>query len=171
MSFFVNAVAYVLIQEGGFTCNKNDSGAGTCWGITAKTLANYRKIPNVSMDEVQALGQDEAKAIYKSLYWDEMRLDAITDTGVATALLDSAVNIGPGTMMMMAQRAANVTADGIPGPNTFAAINGMGNRNFLNKFIPLLVNHYVDIAINDSKNIVFLKGWLARCQRYLTLMT
>ena len=71
-----------------------DPGGPTNFGIT---IADYRKYvkPDATADDVRAMNVDEAKAIYRSKYWDAMRCDDLP-AGLDYAVFDYGVNSGIG---------------------------------------------------------------------------
>ena len=73
-STYDGALRRVLAHEGGYTNHPSDPGGPTNFGIT---IADYRKcvMPNATAADVEAMRLDEAKAIYRTKYWDAMRCD------------------------------------------------------------------------------------------------
>jgi lysozyme family protein len=118
-SDFDACLALVLVNEGGWSDDPRDPGGATNRGITRATLARWRGRP-VSTAELKALSRAEAAAIYRALYWDAVRADALPK-GVDLAVFDHAVNSGPGRAARTLQSALGVAADGDVGPATLAA--------------------------------------------------
>lgn len=175
MAIFNLAIRYLIKNEGEeYTDNPLDSGGATKFGITLGSLGEYWKSIGLARQptaqDVAALSYDQAVRFYQSMYWAPLFLDSVLDTSSATAILDIAVNIGRETAVRIVQSAVNVVVDGKMGPNTAAAVSAMASKRFLQEFIPLVQNHYVDIVISNPKDVVFLKGWLARSQRMMSLM-
>lgn len=168
MSNFDVSIEYVLTNEGSFIDNPNDKGGPTNYGITQRTLSLYRKAI-CRWDDVKNLSVLEARAIYRELFWIPMRLDLIGDINVATAILDVAVNKGQQSAVYCSQRAAGISVDGVMGPHSRDAINGMTRFQFLSKFIPCVQNEYIDLVLNNPSQIEFLRGWINRSQRLLIL--
>ena len=123
MSVFDNAFKVVVGEEGGYTNNPADPGnwtggrcnagkcAGTKFGISA---AAY---PHLDIADLQL---DEAKAIYKSDYWDRVCCDQLPPA-IALLVFDASVNSGPDRAARWLQTALNVKVDGAVGPVTLAA--------------------------------------------------
>ena len=88
------ALARLLAHEGGYTNDAADPGGPTNFGIT---IADYRKYvkPGATAADVRAMKVEEAKAIYRSKYWDAQRCDALP-AGVDYAVFDYGVNSGIG---------------------------------------------------------------------------
>jgi lysozyme family protein len=116
---FDHALALVLRLEGGFVDHPADPGGATKHGITRETLERARGRP-VSVEEVRALGADEAAIIYRRLYWDAVRADAFP-AGLDLAVFDGALHSGPLRAAALLQRVLGVPEDGIVGPVTLAA--------------------------------------------------
>jgi lysozyme family protein len=106
------AFAVVVGEEGGYVNNPADPGGETRFGVSK------RAHPEVN---IAALTLDQAKAIYKSGYWDKVRGDDLPPP-LALLIFDSAVNNGPSAAAKWLQQAVGVGCDGIIGPATLAAI-------------------------------------------------
>jgi lysozyme family protein len=106
----------VLKSEGGYTNDPRDPGGPTNFGIT---LSDYRAYinRNGNASDVRRMNVDQAKAIYKSKYWDKVNGDSLP-SGVDYTVMDYGVNSGVGR----AQRVYNQkkTSDSI---RTINAIN------------------------------------------------
>jgi lysozyme family protein len=118
-SRFHQAVEVVLQHEGGFVDHPRDPGGATKFGITLETLSRARECP-ASVEDVRELTRTEAVAVYRSLYWDELRADELPP-GIDLAVFDLAVNSGPVRAVRMLQTILGVPADGIIGPVTLKA--------------------------------------------------
>lgn len=118
---FANALAHVLIHEGGYVDHPDDPGGATNFGITLATLQSWRG-RSVTKADVRALTKGEAGEIYKARYWDSCRCDELPGP-VAFIVFDAAVNHGVGRVARILQEALDVTADGRIGPVTIAAAN------------------------------------------------
>jgi lysozyme family protein len=118
-SRFAACVAEVLRHEGGFVHHPRDPGGATNRGITLATLSDWRG-RTVTVAEVQALTEKEAREIYRARYWNAVQGDALP-AGVDLAVFDFAVNSGPGRAARSLQWQLAVPADGAIGPQTLAA--------------------------------------------------
>jgi lysozyme family protein len=88
------ALARLLAHEGGYTNDRADPGGPTNFGITIYDYRKYVK-PNATAADVKAMRVEEAKAIYRSKYWDVQRCDELP-AGVDDAVFDYGVNSGIG---------------------------------------------------------------------------
>lgn len=167
------AITATLEHEGGsrYSNHPADRGGPTRWGITAKTLGEWRKLGRpATADEVKALGQAEAEAIYRARYWDACRCGEIGDQLVAAKLFDLAVNAGPVAAVRMLQRAADrcqgtpVATDGVIGPKTLAAVAECDPGELMIELIHVATEFYLGIVNRDPTQRVFLTGWLRRAR-------
>lgn len=126
---FAACVAEVLRHEGGFVDHPRDPGGCTNRGITLAALGAWRGGP-CSRADVLALGEAEARAIYRVQYWNAMRGDDLP-AGVDLAAFDAAVHSGPRRAALWLQRAAGAEPDGAIGPATLRAVRGANDRRAL----------------------------------------
>lgn len=166
---FETAVEAVLKTEGGYVDDPVDMGGATNFGITLRTLQDYRGKP-VTKEDVQNLTVLEAKKIYKEMYWDRLFLDQVRDPNVAYFLFDQAVNRGPRKAIETIQKVVRVTADGIMGPLTLKSINAYNPRELLVNAVKNSQLAYVDIVLNNPQQLKFLKGWITRTHKALDLV-
>lgn len=141
----------ILKNEGGYVNDPNDPGGETNFGICK------RSYPNV---DIKNLTKDGAKAIYKKDYWDKVNGDQINDQNLATSVFDFAVNAGVGTAIKQVQKMLNVTADGVLGPKTMAALNASSGLS--KSFAKSRVRYYIDIVKSKPTQIEFLTSWMNR---------
>ena len=83
----------LIRREGGFVDHKDDHGGSTKFGITKRTLSEWRG-HDVSRAQVQALTIDEAREIYVRLYVEPFAV--VTDGPLKELLVDTAVHSGVG---------------------------------------------------------------------------
>ena len=91
-STYDEALRRLLLHEGGYCNHPKDPGGPTNFGIT---IADYRKYikPGASADDVRGMRLEEAKAIYRSKYWQALRCDDLP-AGVDDIIFDYGVNSG-----------------------------------------------------------------------------
>lgn len=126
-SRFERCLAEVLAREGGYVDNPADPGGATNMGITHKTLARWRRVSpwwDLPKSAVRALEREEAACIYRALYWDICRGDALP-AGIDLATFDFAVNSGPERALRTLQAVLGVAVDAIVGPETLASAGRM----------------------------------------------
>lgn len=135
----------VLKSEGGYTNDPNDAGGPTNFGITLKDYRLYINPKGTAVD-VQSMTVDQAKAIYKSKYWDAVNGDQLF-SGIDYTTFDYAVNSG-------VSRAVKVL------------------KSFEPCTVPELINkinderlHFLHNIRNGSDWVHFGKGWNDRVAR------
>lgn len=163
---FDQAVEETLKHEGGYVNHPLDRGGPTNYGITMGTLSMYRG-GVVSVTDVQNLTRDEAKAVYKKLYWDNVGLDKLKSARVAGIVFDLAVNFGQGQAVMLLQRAARVTEDGKLGPVTATVVNNFNEKTLALEIVFNAQLRYARLVKNNPSQAVFIEGWISRTHSLL----
>ena len=115
----------VILVEGGYTNNPDDTGGETYLGISRKN--NPKWLAWSKIDEIKKkygtknitsrLKKDEtittsAKHLYKEKYWDTLELDDIPSQKIAHQLFDTAVNMGVTSAIRIAQQVIGMTITG-----------------------------------------------------------
>lgn len=140
------AVTELLKSEGGYTNDPSDSGGATNFGIT---IGDYRRYinKNGTPDDVRRMTVAQAKAIYKTKYWDAIDGDKL-ESGVDYTCFDYGVLAGLGR-----PRACLAKFSTLTGAKLIDAINDE-RTGFLTR-----------LATNRPKDKKFLRGWLTRTER------
>lgn len=135
---FDKAIARVLPIEGGLSMRRSDPGnwtgghvgvgklLGTKYGIAANTYPTL---------DIKNLTWDDAKVIYKRDFWDKVHAGTELPAAVAFSGLDGAINSGQARSIAWLQFAAHVTADGVWGPVTRAAIAAADPNDMLLRYL------------------------------------
>jgi lysozyme family protein len=121
----------LLQHEGGFVDDPADPGGATNKGITMETFrACAKRYLGIepTLENLEALTDAQAAAIYKPLYWDKIRGDEIEPQELADIVFDFQVNAG-GNASKLLQKVLNdlgaqppLPVDGDIGPGTLAAL-------------------------------------------------
>ena len=126
-TIFEQALAIVVVHEGGFSNEKVDPGnwtggrvgtgelRGTKYGISAAAF------PTV---DIKNLSLDAAAAIYRQFYWSPVSGDSLPPP-LALLMFDAAVNNGVVRAITWLQQAVGVGTDGQLGPETLSALEHM----------------------------------------------
>ncbi|TKD51799.1 glycoside hydrolase family 108 protein [Sphingomonas baiyangensis] len=166
----------VIAREGGYSNHAADRGGATRWGVTQAVAR-----ANGYLGDMRHLPRDTAAAIYRRLYWQRPRFDAVADRApcIAAELFDTGVNMGPGVATGFLQRALNalnrngrdyadIARDGAIGPRTLAALDAFlaargerGETVLLKAIEALQGERYMSLAESRPANEAFLYGWLA----------
>lgn len=162
---FDQAFDRLIGHEGEFTDDPADPGnwtggrvgigelKGTKYGIAANTYG-YLDIKNLTLPE--------AKAIYRRDFWD---VAGDAHPAIKFQLFDAAVNHGHGNAIRMLQRAVGVADDGIWGPRSQAALNGMDHNDVLLRFVGHRLKFWASLAKFDN----YGRGWTRRGAENLLL--
>lgn len=167
---FERCIPVILTAEGGYSDHPADRGGKTNMGITESTLNRAYSGSIVSHNNVNALTKDEAKKIYKALYWKPCGADKM-DYPLCLLHFDAAVNHGIGGAGKLIQRTVNrikgpvLAIDGAVGPATLAALKGMEMKFFCLELLKTRKEYFEAIVRNNPKQNVFLKGWLNRLEK------
>lgn len=134
MADFLTAHNRTVKFEGGYQCDPDDNGnwtgsrkgigrlIGTKYGITASVLAAYMK-KEPTVDDMKNLDPDVARMIYLRNYWSPIRGNEIRNQDEANTIYDSAVNMGVGTAIILAQRTLGLHETGIMDQVTLQQLN------------------------------------------------
>ncbi len=172
------ALKEIFGNEGGFQKLKNDSGnwtggkigkgrlVGTKYGICA---ASYPKV------DIPKLTIIQAARYYERDFWGPLKLSGLKSQGLATTIMDTAVNCGVGTAGVLMSRTANIiTGLGENAPATPAvAANDIAWLNSYTKprsqrvsyyyiFQALRTERYIAITKRNPAKRQFLNTWLLR---------
>ena len=115
MAKFEIAYALTAKNEGGYTNHQEDNGnwsggkvgigtlVGTNLGISAPVLSKHLG-RTAFVNDMKNLSVSVAMEIYKKDYWDAIKGDYIKSQDKANDIYDSAVNMGVGTSIGLAQQ-------------------------------------------------------------------
>lgn len=150
---FDQAFEALIGHEGGYVNDPCDPGGETKFGISK------RAYPNV---DIKALTLEQAKAIYKSDYWDRSQCDSLPPV-VAFQVFDTAVNSGIGQSIRFLQRAVGVADDGQVGPLTINAVKRLDAETIVARFNGQRLDFMTKLSTWD----VYGKGWARRIAKNL----
>lgn len=155
----------VLETEGGYVNHPNDGGGPTKFGITQKTLSEWRGYW-ASVQEIKDLTQEEAKQIYEEKYFLGPKLHRLPES-VQLFIFDCSINHGPSRAVKFLQKALNklkvahLKVDGINGPRTRKAAE-KGGEKLKEQLIIERIKFYCLIRCGDASQQVFMDGWIKR---------
>ena len=165
MDSFKNALAFVLLQEGGFCDHPADRGGATNKGITQQVYNSHRQKKGLAVRSVRDIEDQEVVDIYRVGYWEAAGCDKMKDPDLQLLVFDWAVNSGPGVPVKRLQKLVGVAQDGKAGPATLAAIAKYREKYGAKMVAQLTVQRvrfYMDLVANNPRQGVFLEGWLRR---------
>lgn len=165
MADYKKLIPHILKWEGGWANDPADKGGPTMKGITLNTYKLYCKLkgkPVPTQTDLKNISQEEWGYIFKTFYWDKWKADQIQNQSIANLLVDWTWGSGQWGIKHP-QTVLGVTADGIVGPKTIAAINKYPDQRVLfNKLWARRKKHFESIAATNVSQKKFLKGWLNR---------
>ena len=132
----------IIRREGGYVDDPSDLGGATKYGITLATLQAARGRPTTK-DDVRALTEDEARAIYRAEYASPFAAYA-QDPELYALLVDSAVQHGVGR-----------AKEWIAHAPTYA------------QFLRRRIEFYGEIITARPANARFAKGWMRRIGEFI----
>lgn len=169
----MGAQSYVdrlIIREAGFVDNRADRGGPTKFGVTQSRLAKHRG-RDVSVEEVRNLSVTEARYIH-TIDLQNAGLDQLAATEVVEVMVDCVANHGQDRAVRLLQRAiGSVNVDGVLGPITAGAANGMNGLRLALSLCSERVAFYgrlISGSLEDKDgdgipdNTEFAAGWLNR---------
>jgi lysozyme family protein len=175
------ALAKIFRNEGGFQKLRCDSGnwtggkvgkgrlVGTKYGLCAATYPH---------EDIRNLTLAKASRYYERDFWGQLRLSGFKSQGLATTILDTGVNCGPGAAAILFARERNIlsgkgldapvdpviTQDDVAWANAYTKPKTQRVLFYL-VFQALRSERYVAIAKHDPNKRQFLDDWLIRTWR------
>lgn len=107
--------------------------------------------------------QSECRNFYYAEYWLKMKCDIVANDNFATNLFLLGVNAGTKRAIKVGQEACGIISDGIIGKNTINAWR-LADEQQVTKFTEIEIGYYQSLVKKNSKNKVFLDGWLNRAR-------
>jgi hypothetical protein len=159
-----NIVRFELSRGRGYSNDPNDPGGPTMIGVTIRTYTAYCKkkgYPAPSEKTLQNIPYNHWKEILKTNFWDWCRADEIEFQPLRWIIVDWVWASGPKVIRRI-QRILKVKADGIIGPKTLAAINGM-EGDYIFALVRQSREAYIDEKCRENPKLEkYRKGWLKR---------
>lgn len=165
-------ITELIRVEGGFVNDPDDLGGPTKYGITLRTLSEWRA-SNCTIEDVKNLGTNEARDIYLSEYYYEPQFNLLPED-LQAQLVDMAVQHDPVDAVRMLQEVCSLAGfqckpDGKLGPIT----RGVVAKAYL-KMGPFLINaiserreqYYYWLIQKRPVNKKYEKGWIKRARSF-----
>lgn len=175
-------VKALLVREGGFVNNPNDSGGATNEGISLKYLRrvglargdlNHDGV--IDEKDILAVTPAIAGQFYKEDFYLHPGINQLPD-GLQPQVFDIAVNAGPPRAVMLLQEVLAkalgiaVRDDGVLGPTTVGlarkAVAQDGLKEITNDLVDARKAFYNRTVARYPQDKVFLKGWLRRAEQF-----
>ena len=158
---FREALARILVHEGGKVDDPRDPGGRTNKGVTQRVYNAWRTKSHLPLRDVYLISDLEVEAIYRFQYWEPINGDQLPP-GVGYVVMDGAVNSGPKQSAKWLQRALGfeqAQVDGVIGSVTINAAQQAPDHDAL---IARIIDRR-EIFLRALKTFpTFGKGWLRR---------
>lgn len=174
--------------EGGYVDDPDDNGKCTNHGVTQALAEQYKTTLKTKFGwdgNMRNLTTEMAFFIYKTHFWDKMKLDEVMKRSVflADRLFDLGINAGKTVAVKNLQRYLNVMnnrqtywkdidADGAMGPKSLAALDAYiakrgatGKDYLIDAMLDMQSTYYIELAERREKDEKFIYGWQARKRR------
>ncbi len=139
-------------REGGYVFDPKDPGGETKFGISKRSYPDL---------DIKNLTKAEAADIYERDFWLATGI-ALLGLPLAEAVLDFAVNAGPGAAIRAVQRAVGVPTDGVLGPRTRGAVLGTPEGQFARALLLERLLFYVRTILARPTSLKYARGWFNR---------
>ncbi len=169
---------YIQPNEGYFANLTGDSGGETYGGIARNLNPQWEGWPIVdqyvyykgglsAMENNEQIPDADPYVVnfYQNL-WSNTKMGSIVNQGVANILFDFIVNSGINTAVKHVQKIVGVTADGIIGNQTLAAINAFNPSLLFDAIKEDRASFYTKLANTYANDKQFLSGWLNRLTKF-----
>jgi lysozyme family protein len=167
-------ISQIIAREGGYADHPNDRGGPTNHGITQQVARAFGY-----MGDMRTMSVTIARQIYRERYWFQPGFSLVNmrSKTIAEELLDTGVNMGPGTAARFLQRALNtlntdqqhypdIGVDGAVGKMTLYALDQFLTRRGEDgvKVLLRMLNgqqsvRYIEISEADKRQESFQFGW------------
>lgn len=148
----------------GFANDPDDLGGATMCGVTLATFAEYcrrKGYPRPTIVRLKAIKYKKWLEILKTMFWDKWKADQINNESIALILVDWVWGSGK-YGITIPQKAIGVTADGIVGPKTIAAVNAKDPKQLFDLIRKERLAYIERICRSRPTNLKYKRGWLNR---------
>jgi lysozyme family protein len=151
-------------HEGGFQNNPHDRANWTGGQVGIGTLVGTNGgITTLDMPgaDIRNLTTETKVQYYLANYWKPL-YSQIVYQPFANKLFDLGVLFGISTTVKNLQEVLELTADGVFGPNTLAAVNASNDNLLLPKFQRAMQSHALAVANANPNERYALSDWIRR---------
>ena len=157
------SLKWVRLDEGGNNDDPDDSGGRTSRGITQREYNAWCELHHFPQGDVWEADDSHIDQIYQGEYWQPQCDDL--PCGSDYIFFDMNVNSGPHEATILLQRALGVNDDGRIGAVTKLALQKADQTKLVQAYAAEKRMFYTNLAIRNSHDKKFLKGWLDRTIR------
>lgn len=166
---FEKAFEMIIGHEGEYSNHPMDHGGPTIFGITHREISKFLG-HEASIDEVKHFPLESAKAIYKTKYWDAIKLDSINSLLIKLLIFDQGVNCGPVSALIRMEKILGIKPNGVMDNETIFAINKRDEKELAYEFVKATQKNYINIVKKNATQIVFLSGWINRSLKLMDMI-
>ena len=165
----------IIEKEGGYVNHPDDRGGPTNLGITLITAKSWFG-PSYTEESLKELTKEQAKKIYKKAFYIDTGFNLLPEH-IQASVIDAAVMSGPRRATRILQETINtfklgrLVVDGILGPLTYRearAMDQLWGPWLINNYADIRILYYIRIVVNNTSQLVFLKGWVNRALAFKT---
>lgn len=166
MADVMTLAPFILSFEGKFVNDKDDMGGATNRGVTIATWKKQGYDKNgdgkIDVEDLKLISDEDAvNVILRPHYWDRWKADQIHSQSLANILVDWVWGSGAHGIKIP-QQMLGLTADGVVGPKTIAALNNTDYEEFFNELKVRREEFFKRIVTAKPTQKKFLNGWLRR---------
>ena len=184
-SGFESAIPIILKHEGKLSDDPSDKGGITKYGISLRYLkqliasrpdlmSNYDLSHDKIINDydIANMSIEEARELYRTQFWDKLKIGRINNQRIATKVLDMSVNMGTSRAIKLLQQACgklsgsnHLAINGTLDNETVGFINeldGKQEKRLLELLRIVSKEYYMYIATKHPTYKRFLAGWLRR---------
>lgn len=157
--------AFVRAKKKGWSNDPKDNGGATMVGVTIGTYRSYCRYKGKttpSITDLKNITYKEWRDIVHTMFWSKWKADLIEDQSVANMVVDWVWASGQGIGIKRVQKILGITADGIVGPKTIAAVNSANSSDLFTKIYNARAAHFNSIVKNNPSQKKWLNGWMNR---------
>ena len=147
----------------------NDRGGTTKHGVTQPVFDDWRAMTGGPRESVLVLEKPEAYALFYNMFWRTTGASNLPD-GLDFAVFQAGVNIGDRMAVILLQRILGVTADGIVGPQTLAAVKTWPLDSLIATFLQSQKDYYDKVIARHPTQVSNFDGWMNRVDNSLAFI-
>ena len=170
---YEQALKIILLNEGGYVNDPNDSGGETYCGISRNNFPNWDGWHTIDVERGCAdfpnslshnpILLDSLSLFYFDMFWTPLKLNGIKNDMLKLHIFDEAVNTGTHEAIILLQSIIGVTQDGCVGNDTLNTTNNYPNQlELAQRYMLGRDSFYQEIVKKKPENQKYLKGWLQR---------
>ena len=175
----------IVRREGGFVNDPDDPGGATNYGVTIHTMRRLGLDKTgdgrVSVADVRALTRSDAVEIFKRHYYHEPKIDKLPQV-LQASVFDMYVNAGANAVKILQRLVTRmgfpVTADGVIGPKTLAAVRAARKAapdHIADAYGIARRNYYFRLADRRAASRKYARtraggkgGWIRRAEEFIS---